>query len=504
MPKQPTNDRPANDRAIVSNVIPSHGYNKEDILEEMESFRHRDADWRNGKTWSLVYSAGEEHAAFLKKAHNKFFSENGLNPMAFKSLKRFETDVVSAMGKLLNGPPSAVGTINSGGTESILLAMHTYRERSRRKKPWVITPEVIVPTTAHPAFDKAAHYFGIKLRKAPIMDDFRVDVRAVKRLINRNTAAVVVSAPQYCQGVVDPVEEVAAITRRKKIPLHVDACVGGLMLPWVEKLGRTVPLWDFRVDGVTSISADLHKYGYAAKGASVVMYTDMDYLKDQFFVATDWPGGVYASANIPGTRPGGPIAAAWATLMAVGEEGYLDLTSKALEVRERLMAGIAATDGIFVLGDPVGTLVTFGSTDEKNLPIFAVADRLSERGWHFDRHQNPNCLHATCGASNLQSVDEFVKDIAEAVAEVRADPSLADTGDAAMYGMMAKVPARGLVKYTVRRVMEAMYAPGAIEPELSDLAAGDPVLQKLDKYGAVVLGAVDKAKSKVSKLIGRD
>ncbi|MFK8003784.1 MAG: aspartate aminotransferase family protein, partial [Polyangiales bacterium] len=357
MPKLPTNDRPANDRAIVSNVIPSHGYNKEDILEEMESFRHRDADWRSGRTWSLVYSAGEEHAAFLKKAHNKFFSENGLNPMAFKSLKRFETDVVSAMGKLLNGPPGAVGTINSGGTESILLAMHTYRERSRRKKPWVITPEVIVPTTAHPAFDKAAHYFGIKLRKAPIMDDFRVDVRAVKRLINRNTAAVVVSAPQYCQGVVDPVEEVAEITRRKKIPLHVDACVGGLMLPWVEKLGRTVPLWDFRVDGVTSISADLHKYGYAAKGASVVMYTDMDYLKDQFFVATDWPGGVYASANIPGTRPGGPIAAAWATLMAVGEEGYLELTSKALEVRERLMAGIAATEGIFVLGDPVGTLV---------------------------------------------------------------------------------------------------------------------------------------------------
>ncbi len=488
---------------MKTDTIPAQGYDKQRILEEMEAFRHRDADWRGGRTWSLVYSAGEEHSAFLKKAHNKFFSENGLNPMAFKSLKRFETDVISAMAKLLNGPEGTVGTINSGGTESILLAMHTYRERSRRKKPWVRTPEVVIATTAHPAFDKAAHYFGIKLRKAPIDDDFRVNVGAIKRLINRNTAAVVVSAPHYCQGVIDPVEEVAAITQKKNIPLHVDACVGGLMLPWVEKLGWPVVPWDFRVEGVTSISADLHKYGYAAKGASVVVYRDMEYLKDQFFVATDWPGGIYASANIPGTRPGGPIAAAWATLMAVGEEGYLDLTKKALDVREKLIAGVKATEGIEVFGDPVGTLVTFGSSDEKALPIFAVADVLAAKGWHLDRHQNPNCLHATCGASNEQSVDEFVTDIQAAVAEVRQNPALGDEGDAAMYGMMAKVPARGIVKYTVRRVMEAMYAPGAIEPDLNDLASSDPMIQRLDKYGAVVLGAVDKAKAKIDEVLGR-
>ncbi len=488
---------------MKTNAIPSEGYDHERILEEMESFRHRDADWKAGRTWSLVYSAGEEHSAFLKKAHNKFFSENGLNPMAFKSLKRFETDVITAMGRLFHGPESAVGTLNSGGTESILLAMHTYRERSRRKKPWVLKPEVVIPTTAHPAFDKAAHYFGIKLRKAPIGDDYRVDVAAVKKLINRNTAAVVVSAPHYCQGVIDPVEEIAAITAKKGIPLHVDACVGGLMLPWVEKLGRPVALWDFRVPGVTSISADLHKYGYAAKGASVVMYRDMDYLKDQFFVETNWPGGVYASANIPGTRPGGPIAAAWATLMAIGEEGYLELTKKGLDVRDKLIEGVRKIDGIEVYGDPVGTLVTFGSIDEKSLPIFAVADVLASKGWHFDRHQNPNCLHATCGASNEQSVDEFVADIEAAVAEVRANPALAEEGDAAMYGMMAKVPARGLVKFTVRRVMEAMYAPGAVDPDLNDLASSDPVLQRLDKYGAVVLGAVDQAKDKINEVLGR-
>lgn len=486
-----------------STTIPKHGYSKTDILDAMEDFRHRDADWRNGKTWSLVYSGGEEHSKFLKTAHNKFFSENGLNPIAFKSLKRFETDVVSAMGKLLHGPESTVGTLNSGGTESILLAMHTYRERSRRKKPWVRTPEVVLPTTAHPAFDKAAHYFGIKLRKAKLQPDYRVDVRAIKRLINRNTAAVIVSAPHYCQGVIDPVSEVAEITQKKKIPLHVDACVGGLMLPWVEKLGRPVDLWDFRVEGVTSISADLHKYGYAAKGASVVMYRSMDYLKDQFFVATDWPGGVYASANIPGTRPGGPIAAAWATLMAVGEEGYLALTRDALEVRDRLIAGIAPIPELKVFGDPVGTLVTFGSKDESTLPIFAIADQLEKKGWHFDRHQNPNCLHTTCGASNLQSVDAFIKDIAECVQIVKDDPSLATQGDAAMYGMMAKVPARGLVKYTVQRVMEAMYAPGAVDPDLQELTASDPILRRLDKVGSVVMDAVETAKDKLNDALSK-
>jgi phage tail protein X len=188
--------------------------------------------------------------------------------------------------------------------------------------------------------------------------------------------------------------------------------------------------------------------------------------------------------------------------MAVGEDGYLELTRQALDVRDKLIAGVRATPGIKVMGDPVGTLVTFGSEDEKALPIFAVADRLAELGWHFDRHQNPNCIHATCSAGNVQAVDELVRDIKAAVDEVRANPGLADEGDAAMYGMMAKVPARGLVKYTVQRVMEAMYAPGATEPDLADLTSSDPLLRKLDEYGGVVLGAVEKAREKVKSALG--
>jgi len=188
--------------------------------------------------------------------------------------------------------------------------------------------------------------------------------------------------------------------------------------------------------------------------------------------------------------------------MAVGEDGYLELTRQALDVREKLIAGVRSTPGIHVMGDPVGTLVTFGSDDEQTLPIFAVADHLAELGWHLDRHQNPNCIHATCSAGNVQSVDELVADIRVAVSAVRANPGLADQGDAAMYGMMAKIPARGLVKYTVRRVMEAMYAPGAIEPDLADLTSSDPFLQKLDQYGAVVTGAVSKARERVKAALG--
>ncbi len=487
---------------MKTNRIPESGYDREEILDSMKDLRHRDADWRSGRTWSLVYSAGEEHTNFLKRAHNEFFSENGLNPMAFKSLKRMETDVVTAMGELLHGPETVVGTLNSGGTESILLAMKTYRERSKRKKPWVLTPEVIVPTTAHPAFDKAAHYFGIKLLKAPIDENFKVKVSAVKRMIGRNTAAVVVSAPHYCQGVIDPVTEIAELTKKRDIPLHVDACVGGLMLPWVEKLGYPVDPWDFRVDGVTSISADLHKYGYAAKGASVVLYRSMDYLRDQFYVATDWPGGVYASAYVPGTRPGGPIAAAWATLLSLGEKGYLDLTDRALKVRDQIIAGVESIPEIEVYGDPVGTLVSFGAKDD-SLNIFAVADQLESRGWHFDRHQNPNCIHATCGASNVDSVEEFIADLRASVAEVVANPGLSEEGGAAMYGMMAKVPVRGLVKLTVRRVMEAMYAPGAVEPDLESLASQDPLIQKMEKLGGVALDAIDQVRGKLGSILGR-
>ncbi len=473
--------------------IPKSGVDKDELLLTMESFRQHDADWRQGRTWSLVYFAGDAHLAFLKKAHNLFFSENGLNPMAFRSLQRMEAEVVQMTASMLHGGPEVVGTMTSGGTESILLAVKTYRDRARALRPSIKRPEIVAPETIHVAFDKACHYFDVELRHAPLGPDFRVDVAAMRKLIGPNTIALAASAPQYPQGVLDPIAEVGALAEEKRLPLHVDACIGGFMLPWVEKLGYPVPAFDFRVPGVTSMSADLHKYGYAAKGASVVLYRDMSFLRHQFFVATDWSGGIYASPSMPGTRSGGAIAAAWAALMAMGEEGYLENAKSAMEASRKLRAGIDAIPGLQVLGDPVMTIVTYGARGDA-VDVFAVADQLEDRGWSVDRQQKPACIHCTVTGHHLGVIDDYLRDLREAAAFVAAHPEVRSRGNAAMYGMMAKVPFRGMIRQSVMQVMEQMYGPsGSFDPDnLGATANAGLVGALLERYGDTVLSVLDR------------
>ncbi len=451
--------------------IPQQGATGDVLLRQLSAMRADDTDWRNGRCFSLVYHASDEHTALLKQAADAFFCENALNPMAFKSVKRMEHEVVRMAANLMNGTEDVVGTMTSGGTESLLLAVKTYREYAKQHTPWIIFPEMILPSTAHAAFDKASHYFGVKIRWAPVGDDFRVDVKAVKRLINRNTILIVGSAPQYPHGVVDPIEALAALAKKNKIGLHVDACVGGFMLPFIEKLGHFVPKWDFRVDGVTSISADLHKYGYTAKGASVILYRSMDWLKHQFFVATDWPGGIYTSPSIPGTRPAGPIAAAWTGLQAMGIDGYLDLTRKSLLATEKLKASISRIDGLKVIGSEHCTIVTWASTSD-DVDVYAVADQLEDKGWHVDRQQHPACVHCTITANHLAIIDDYASDLRGAVAYVRAHPDVKSRGNAALYGMMAKVPVRAMVRSAVQRVMEGMYGKDGIVDLQSSQGSG--------------------------------
>src|SRR5690606_32210896 len=294
---------------------------------------------------------------------------------------------------------------------------------------------------------------------------------AMARRVSRSTIALCGSAPQYPHGVVDPIADLADLALTEKLPLHVDACIGGFMLPWVERLGRPVPPWDFRVPGVTSISADLHKFGYGGKGASLLLWRSMDLMRHQFFVATDFPGGIYASPTLLGTRPGGPIAAAWAALCALGEEGYLSLARDALEAAERIARGVADIPGLEVLGAPDGTIVAIGAAPG-GPDIYALSDRMEARGWAVDRQMRPACIHLTCTANHLGIVDHYLSDLAASAAEVARDPSLVTGGTAPMYGMMAKVPVRGLVRQGVRRVLEAMYAPGAVVPDLIEASGG--------------------------------
>lgn len=463
--------------------LPERGEAHEALLERMAAFRDEDARWRDGRTWSLVYHVDDEHAELLKRAHGLFSSTNGLNPMAFKSLKRMEAEVVSMTADLLSGDEEVVGTMTSGGTESILLAVKTYRDRARRLRPWIRRPNMVVPDTIHVAFDKAAHYFGVRIRRVPVGPEGRADVAAMKRRVGRNTILLCASAPQYPHGVIDPIEELGTLARAKKLPLHIDACIGGFMLPWIEALGRPIPTFDFRVPGVTSISADAHKYGYAAKGASVILYRNMGYLKHQFFVETNWCGGIYASPSLPGTRPGGSIAAAWAAMRALGREGYLELAARALECADHLRQGIAAIKGIEVIGDPQATLIAYQSADPA-VDIFVVADQLEAKGWSTDRQQFPNCIHCTVNGNNLAALDSYLADLAAAVTQARAHPDLKASGNAAMYGMMAKVPFRAMVRQSILKVMEQMYAPGGGTPDLSRLGE--------DKSEGWLLGAVNK------------
>ena len=396
--------------------LPEKGKDMRALMQEMDAAREQDVNWREGRVFSLVFDGGEDVHRVAEEAYKKFFSENALNPTAFPSLRKFESEVVAMTVGLLGGDEQVVGNMTSGGTESLLMTMLTAREWARTNRPEITIPEVVLPATAHPAFDKAAHYFDIKLVRTPVRDDFRADVEAMARAITPNTVMLVASAPSYPQGVVDPVSEIAALARQRGLLCHVDACVGGMMLPFVERLGYPVPAWDFRTPGVTSISVDLHKYGYAAKGASVILYRNKALRRHQLFATTDWSGGIYASPTMAGTRPGGVIAAAWAVMNYLGEEGYLDRARAVMQTRDQIKAGVAAIPGLKILSDPDLSVMAIASDE---LDVYLIADEMSVRGWHLDRQQFPPSLHMTLHYGHRDIADPFLRDLQASVEDVR-------------------------------------------------------------------------------------
>ncbi|WDP89392.1 MAG: aspartate aminotransferase family protein [Desulfobacter sp.] len=446
-------------------TLPDQGRSFDTVLDDLKTFGLDDPDYKNGKTWSLVYYRDEEYSNFLNEAGRLFASTNGLNPMAFKSLKRMEAEVVQMTAALLNGDEGACGIMTSGGTESCLLAVKTYRDMARKTKK-IKKPEMIIPESAHVAWEKGAQYFDVKPVRIPLGEDFRVDIHAVERAVTKNTVMILGSAPGYPHGVVDDIEYLGDLAVENNIPLHVDACVGGYLLPFVEKLGYHISPFDFRVPGVTSISADTHKYGYAAKGASTLLYRDMEYMAHQFFISTEWPGGVFASPGILGTRPGGAVAAAWAAMQAMGRDGYLDHARIIMDTAAALIRGINAIEGLEVLGRPEAGLFAYRSTD-KGLNIYAVGDRMEEKGWHIDRQQKPESLHAMVTPLHHKMTNQYLGDLKESVEKIRANPELGLSGSAATYGMVSKVPMRKMVKKNVLDIMKQSYGPGGMSLDLN-------------------------------------
>ncbi len=400
--------------------LPPRGLSEARLFQQMEAARAHDVRWQEGRVFSLVFYAGEDVHRVAEEAYARFFSENALNPTAFPSLRKFESEVVAMVAGLAGGDEEVVGNMTSGGTESLLMAMLTAREWARSQRPDIAIPEVVLPSTAHPAFDKAAHYFNMKLVRMPVREDFRADVAAMARAITPNTVMLVGSAPSYPQGVVDPIADIAALAQSRGLLCHVDACVGGMMLPFAERLGYPIPSWDFRTPGVTSISVDLHKYGYTAKGASVILYRNKALRRYQLFATTDWPGGIYASPTMAGTRPGGVIAAAWAVMNYLGEEGYLRIAKEVMKARDAMIAGINAIPGLKILSDPDISVMAIASDD---LDIYLVADEMSVRGWQLDRQQFPPSLHMTLHYGHVGAVNDFLRDLRASVqAERRPTP----------------------------------------------------------------------------------
>jgi sphinganine-1-phosphate aldolase len=405
--------------------FPSTGKSKDEVLASMRAARDHDVQWQKGRAFSLVYHAGKDVDELLKEASLLFFSENGLNPTAFPSLRKFETEIVSMAASLLGGDDNAAGTVTSGGTESLLMTVKTARDWARKNHPEIKYPEMILPISGHPAFEKAAQYFDVKAVRTALSSDSRADVESARKAVTANTILMIGSAPAYPHGVIDPIREMAAIAQEHGFLFHTDACVGGFMLPFVSKLGYPVPDFDLSVPGVSSISADLHKYGYAAKGASVILYKTAELRRHQMFVSINWPGGIYPSPSMGGTRPGGPIAAAWAVLNYLGESGYLEMTDLVMKATRRLQDGVNAIPGLKVVSDPEMSVFAIGSD---GLDVYSLADELTKRNWHLDRQQFPPTLHMTVQFGHVEVVDEFLSDLANAANAVRK-PSFEKTAN---------------------------------------------------------------------------
>jgi glutamate/tyrosine decarboxylase-like PLP-dependent enzyme len=399
--------------------IPQQGLSREEILNTLQAFKSRDMDWKAGKVWCYVYHPGEDSAEVTRAAYVSFLTENGLDPSVFPSLWKLETDVVRAIIHLLRGDSNAVGHLTSGGTESIMLAVKTARDRARAERPEITQPEMILPKTAHAAFHKAAHYLSVR----PVVVDidpqtFQVHPEDMRAAITPNTILLVASAPSYSQGVIDPIEEIGKIAKEKSLLFHVDACVGGLHLSFMRKLGYDIPNFDFTVPGVTSISTDLHKYGYAAKGCSVIMYRSKNIRKYQIFACTDTTAYTLINPTILSSKSGGPMAGAWAILNYLGEEGYKNIIKEVQEATEKLIDGINAIEDLQVLGQPVMCMFSFKSD---TINVYQLADEMSRRGWYiqgqFSTPLTPRNLHVSVNQGTIHNVDAFLKDL-RACAEI--------------------------------------------------------------------------------------
>ena len=391
------------------------GRDWDSLSNELAERRRDDVDWRSGKASVYVFHAGDDVLQVAHDAYGAYISENGLGPGAFPSLKRMETEVIDMGLALQNAPADAAGSMTSGGTESIIMALKACRDWSRVERPVAGVPKIVAPQTAHPAFDKGAQLLGMRVERIATGLDFCADVAAMAAAIDENTVMLVGSAPCFPFGVTDPIAELGELGESNDLWLHVDACVGGYIAPFIRGIGESVPDYDFSIPGVWSISADLHKYGYAAKGASTVFYRDKGLRDYQVFRFDDWPSGRMYTPTLAGTRPGGAIAAAWAVMNYLGREGYETRARQIVDTRKRIEAGVVAM-GLEVFGSPRLSLICFGSS---SIDILAVGDRLFAEGWMSSRTNDPPGIQLMISPAHTDTIDAYLEVLGGLVALAR-------------------------------------------------------------------------------------
>jgi sphinganine-1-phosphate aldolase len=390
-----------------------HGVSKEEVLKMMAGFTEKDVDWRTGKVMTGLYDPGEDAHSLAVEAYTRFLPHNALYVNMYPSIGKMEKEVVSSVAELLRADDEVVGNITSGGTESILMAVKTARDWARVNRPEIETPEMVLPVTAHPAFLKAAHYFGLQVVQTAVdLNDYRADLTAFAEALGPNTILAVGSAPNFSHGAIDPVAEMAALANEKGVLFHVDGCVGGIYLSIMRRIGENIPDFDFSVPGVTSISADLHKYGYTPKNASVILYHNRDLRKYAWFVCTATTEYVVVNSTAQSSRTGGPIAAAWAMFRYLGEEGFCDIVCRSQEATRRILQGITEIEGIEVLGKPDMCMFTIAS---ESINVFEIDDEMRLRGWQmipqFAYGGSPPNLHVSVTQANVPHTDKFLADL---------------------------------------------------------------------------------------------
>jgi len=426
----------------INNFIPETSTSKQVIIEKFEkwSAAHRPL-WNGEKTTcsGTVYHGGKPLQEFLNQCYGMFSMTNPLHPDVFPFVRKMEAEIIQMTLGAMHGGEDACGILTSGGTESIICAIRTYRNWARRVKG-ITSPELIIPETAHAAFDKACEMLCIEPIYVPVHPtEFTLEPEKVRKAISNSTIAIVASAPSYPQGVLDPINEIAQIATQHNVGLHVDSCLGSFLLCFLPQLGYDIPTYDFRVPGVTSISLDTHKYGFAPKGSSVLCYNSTELRRHGYFIMSQWTGGLYATPTIQGSRSGGIVASTWAAIMAMGQDGYVECCKEIMEEVEIIKEGIKTMPELKIQGNPISSVVAFDSI-HKDVNIYAVATAMDGRGWALNKLQNPAGVHVAVTKVYVNRGAKFIKALREVVTEIQKTPEDYQGGEVALYGTMASLP----------------------------------------------------------------